>query len=290
MDEPKGGLLRVPGATLYYKVQGTGPLLLMLQGGDGDADATDALAAHLVERYTLLSYERRGLSRSPLDDPSAAPDLSTHGDDASRLLQAVTDEPAMLFGASFGALLGLELVSRHPEQVRLLVAHEPPATELLPEHDRERAVRGQEEVEQLYRREGIAAALRKFVAITGIDHDDREPDVDLAGPKPERIANLDFFLANDRAGRPPLPPRPRGTARRCRPDRCCGGALARERLRRQVRTSPRGGTRLALRGVPRRPRRVCPAPTSLRGSAARDPRRRSSSRGRMVKGVGITPR
>jgi pimeloyl-ACP methyl ester carboxylesterase len=197
MDEPKGGLLRVPGATLYYKVQGTGPLLLMLQGGDGDADATDALAAHLVERYTLLSYERRGLSRSPLDDPSAAPDLSTHGDDASRLLQAVTDEPAMLFGASFGALLGLELVSRHPEQVRLLVAHEPPATELLPEHDRERAVRGQEEVEQLYRREGIAAALRKFVAITGIDHDDREPDVDLAGPKPERIANLDFFLAND---------------------------------------------------------------------------------------------
>ena len=32
------GRLRVPGATLYYKTQGAGPVLLILQGGAGDAD------------------------------------------------------------------------------------------------------------------------------------------------------------------------------------------------------------------------------------------------------------
>jgi hypothetical protein len=40
--------LAVPGATLYYKAQGHGPLLLILQGGDGNADASDALAAGLT--------------------------------------------------------------------------------------------------------------------------------------------------------------------------------------------------------------------------------------------------
>ena len=61
--------LPVPGASLYYKVQGSGPLLLMLQGGDGDAEGSDGVAAHLIDRYTVVSYDRRGLSRSKLDSP-----------------------------------------------------------------------------------------------------------------------------------------------------------------------------------------------------------------------------
>ncbi len=197
MDESRADQLRVPGARLYYKVQGTGPLLLMLQGGDGDADGMDALAKQLVEGYTVLSYDRRGLSRSRLDDPGAAVDLTTHSDDASRLLHEVTSEPVLVFGASLGAMLGLDLVARHPEQVRLLVSHEPPATELLEEHDRELFVQGQEEVEELHRRGCIAAAMKRFIALTGVNYEDREPDLELARPKPERIANLEFFLTHD---------------------------------------------------------------------------------------------
>jgi pimeloyl-ACP methyl ester carboxylesterase len=187
----------VPGATLYYKVRGGGPLLLLLQGGDGDADGTDALADHLTSHYTVLSYDRRGLSRSPVSDPAAAVDVPAHSEDASRLLRAVTAEPALVFGTSLGAVLGLDLISRHPGQVRLLVAHEPPATELLPEPERNQARRDQEEAEDLYRQEGIAAAMRKFVAVAGIRFDDREPDVGIPQPKPERIANLEFFLTHD---------------------------------------------------------------------------------------------
>jgi pimeloyl-ACP methyl ester carboxylesterase len=189
--------LPVPGASLHYKIRGSGPLLLLLQGGDGDADGTDALAGHLASDYTVLSYDRRGLSRSPVSDPAAAIDMATHGEDASRLLSAVASGPALVFGASLGAVLGLDLISRHPGQVRLLIAHEPPATGLLSEPERSQAIRDQEEVEDLYRREGIAAAMRKFVAVAGIRFDDREPDVSIPQPRPERIANLQFFLAHD---------------------------------------------------------------------------------------------
>ena len=189
--------LPVPGATLHYKVRGNGPLLLLLQGGDGDADAADALAGHLADDYTVLSYDRRGLSRSPVSDLAAPVDMSTHSEDASRLLAALGSEPALVFGVSLGAMLGLDLISRHLEQVRLLVAYEPPATGLLPEPGRGQAIRDQEEVEELYRREGTAAAMRKFVAVAGIRFDDREPDIAIPRPRPERIANLEVFLARD---------------------------------------------------------------------------------------------
>jgi pimeloyl-ACP methyl ester carboxylesterase len=189
--------LAVPGATIYYKTQGYGPLLLILQGGDGNADASNVLAAGLTDHFTVVSYDRRGLTRSPVDDPSAPVDPTTHADDAARLLAAVTDQPAAVFGTSLGALIGLALLSRHPEQVRLLVAHEPPVTELLAEPERSQTQRGREEVEATYRSEGVAAAMKKFVALAGLRFDDLEPGVTLPEPKPERLANLEFFLSHD---------------------------------------------------------------------------------------------
>ncbi len=102
-----------------------------------------------------------------------------------------------MFGTSLGAVIGLALLSRHPEQVQLLVAHEPPVTELLAEPERSEAQRGREEVEATYRSEGVAAAMRKFVALAGLRFDDLEPGVYLPAPTPERLANLEFFLSHD---------------------------------------------------------------------------------------------
>lgn len=197
MTSPTIRTLDVPGAQLHYRICGSGPLLLILQSGDGDAEGTDALVDRLTDRYTVLTYDRRGLSRSPVDDPSVSPGIAGHSDDAHRLLAAVTHEPALVFGASIGALIGLDLVARHPERVRLLVAHEPPATELLPEPERREAARGQEAIEETFRRDGAGPAMRKLVALAGMDFNDREPDAELPRPKPERVANLGFFLTHD---------------------------------------------------------------------------------------------
>ncbi|MEV4287163.1 alpha/beta hydrolase [Nonomuraea bangladeshensis] len=190
-------ILHVPGARLRYLLRGTGPLLLLVAGGDGDAAASDDLAAQLADRYTVLTYDRRGLSASTLDDPGDPPTVTTHADDLHHLLAALTTEPAYVYGSSIGALICLELVSRHPEQVSVLVAHEPPATQLLPEPERSRARQEQQEVEDVHRAQGALAALRRFAALAAIDPADREPDVAATPPRPERLPNLEFFLTHD---------------------------------------------------------------------------------------------
>jgi pimeloyl-ACP methyl ester carboxylesterase len=193
----RDGTLRVDGAALFYRVRGSGPVLLMLPGGDGDADTVDTLRAQLVDCYTVVTYDRRGLSRSTRDAPSECLTLATHSDDAHSLLGALTDAPAFVLGSSIGALIGLDLVARHPQSVHLVVAHEPPAWELLPDAEGERAARAQEDAESTFQREGAAAAFKKFVALAGVDFNDREPDAVLAPPTSQRGANLSFFFTYD---------------------------------------------------------------------------------------------
>ena len=55
MSLTKSDSLRVPGAHLYYQVRGSGPLLLILQGADGDAGGSDSLTNHLIDHYTVLT-------------------------------------------------------------------------------------------------------------------------------------------------------------------------------------------------------------------------------------------
>jgi pimeloyl-ACP methyl ester carboxylesterase len=143
MQATKPNTLKVPGANLYYEVRGSGPVLLLICGGVYDADGYAGLAQQLADRYTVVTYDRRGNSRSPLDGPPEHQRIEVHGDDAQRVLVAagVTGgEPAHVFGNSSGAMIGLELAARHPEQVRTLVAHEPPLFELLSDRDRWRTV------------------------------------------------------------------------------------------------------------------------------------------------------
>ncbi|MFC4588363.1 alpha/beta fold hydrolase [Sphaerisporangium corydalis] len=187
----------VPGARLHYVLRGSGPLLVLVAGGDGDASSSDDLAARLADDYTVLTYDRRGLSGSTIDDPSDPPTVTTHADDLHHLLAAVTTEPAYVCGSSIGALISLELVSRHPGQVGVLVAHEPPTTQLLSEAERTRAAHDQREIEETHRTEGTFAALLKFAILTGIDLNDREPDVKAAPRGPGRLPNLEFFLTHD---------------------------------------------------------------------------------------------
>jgi pimeloyl-ACP methyl ester carboxylesterase len=188
------GTLAVPGADLYFKIRGSGPMLVLIQGGGGDADGTDAIAAHLIGDHTVVTYDRRGLSRSILTDPDEAPALDRHTDDLHRLLAAVATGPVLAFGTSLGAFLGLDLVSRHPGQVSLLVAHEPPATQLLPEAERARVRKLSDEADAAGQRGEEAAAL---VEAMGIDFEDHEPGVEFSPPTRRQAANDFFFNTRD---------------------------------------------------------------------------------------------
>ncbi|WP_370023837.1 alpha/beta fold hydrolase [Planotetraspora sp. GP83] len=192
--------LKVPGATLYYEVRGSGPVLLMIPGGPTDASVFAGLSDALADRYTTVAYDPRGNSRSVLDGPPEDQRLDVHGDDAHHLLAAVTSEPAYVLGSSGGAQIGLDLAARHPERVRTLVAHEPPAVELLPDAARHRAL--MREVYDTYRKEGVGPAMRKFEEGIGMGGEDDEvpPPMDPGAEMPEDmariIANLEFFIAH----------------------------------------------------------------------------------------------
>ena len=66
-----------------------------------------------------------------------------------------------LFASSGGAVNALALVARHPEQVRTLVAHEPPLAAILP--DREGALAVTEAIADTYQRSGFGPAMAQFI-------------------------------------------------------------------------------------------------------------------------------
>src|SRR5207237_986715 len=141
--------------TLYYEVRGSGPVLLMMPGGPADAGAFRNIAQPLASHYTVVTYDPRGLSHSTLDGPLQDERIvEIFADDVHRLLSETAKEPADVFGSSGGAVIGLELAARHPEQVRTLVSHEPPAPALLADPARERAAMA--EIVHTFRTAGIA--------------------------------------------------------------------------------------------------------------------------------------
>ncbi|MGY0024484.1 alpha/beta fold hydrolase [Streptomyces sp. YJ-C3] len=158
--------LRVPGATLYHETRGEGPPLLLLPGAGGDAAALDPVADALSGTFTVLTHDPRGYSRSTLDGPRAEQRVDVHADDALRLLDAVAPgEPAYVAGASSGAIVTLDLLARHPERLRRVLAHEPPSWSVLPDAAEQLAFF--QEVHDTLVAEGLAAAGERFLKGVG---------------------------------------------------------------------------------------------------------------------------
>lgn len=192
--------LRVPGAALRYRVDGTGPTLLLGQSGEGGVDRAAPLVAALADRFAVVTYDRRGLPGSPVDDPGAAVTMATHVDDARRLLTAVADGPVLMAGMSYGAVIGLHLACEHPEVVRAVIAHEPVAPGLLLHADGARLRAELAGVEGVFGEEGWEAAVRAIAPILGIDpaRQGREDGVEPGSPfAADRRAGFERFLAVD---------------------------------------------------------------------------------------------
>lgn len=193
------GVLKVPGARLHYQVAGVGPLLLIAQSGEGDADRTVDLVGHLTDGFTVVTYDRRGLSRSRLEEPGRGTTLVEHADDVHALLGALTDGPALMLGCSLGAVIGLHSALRHPGRIRTLIAHEPVAPRLLGAADRDRHRRELRALRDVYEREGLTTAIAEIARVLGIDPAAQEAEPDLT-PQPldaRREANFDYFIRHD---------------------------------------------------------------------------------------------
>jgi len=187
--------LTVPGATLHYEVTGSGPVLLLIAGGGTDAGMFDGMVGQLAADYTVVAYDPRGNSRSRYDGEPVDERIDQSAEDALALIDAVGgSEPAFVFGTSSGALAGLELITRHPDRVRMLVVHEPPCTELLPDAADARAFF--QDVYDTYKSEGLAAADVLFMVGTGTDDDAMPPMEDLLPEFRELAERMQANAAN----------------------------------------------------------------------------------------------
>lgn len=193
------GTLEVPGATLRYETRGSGPVLLLIPGGAGDAGLFEGVADLLAAAgHTVVSYDQRGLSRSPLDGPPADQLVREWSEDAARLLDLLApDEEAYVFGSSSGAIVALDLLARRPERLRRVAAHEPPLLGLLAEPAPHQALFA--EVRELVRTAGVGPATARFAeGLGGAERDDRREPTELPPGIQEMAgrmtANMPFFL------------------------------------------------------------------------------------------------
>lgn len=201
MTQPtKSATLKVPGATLYYEVQGSGPLLLIIPGGPQDAGVFAELSQRLADRYTVVAYDPRGNSRSSFDGEIKPLLMDQQADDAALLIEALGDGPAYVFGTSGGAQIGLNLAARHPKLVRALVAHEPPSTMLL--DDPSEAIAADQALYDTYLKDGVDAAMGMFFSQHGLEGDAEPapPEFEMPPEEMETFArvsgNFEYWLAH----------------------------------------------------------------------------------------------
>jgi acetyltransferase/esterase len=105
------------------------------------------------------------MTAEPVSDPSRLHSCLEHNGMSS----------ARVFGSSGGAVIGLDLATRNPQAVELLVAHEPPVISVLDDADTWFAFF--DKVGKTYDEDGVGPALTAFMAAaTRAEHEPRSPN------------------------------------------------------------------------------------------------------------------
>lgn len=118
-------LADVDGVQLYYERRGGGPSVLFVSGATGDAGHWTRVADVLAGEYTVVSYDRRGNSRSPRPAGWTTTTIEEQADDAAALLGALDLAPATVFATSAATGILASLCLRHPQVLRGAIFHEP---------------------------------------------------------------------------------------------------------------------------------------------------------------------
>src|ERR1700716_891799 len=185
----------VNGIELYFHERGNGTPLLLIHGTQPDADAWGQLPDLLAARHRVMTYDRRGFSRSR---HAPIKDYRVHAADAAALLEHLQAAPVAVLGWRWGALVALEWAREHPALVSALVLVEPAVH--LKKHATLALVRTALAMQFLRRLRGDAAAAEHFLRWahgyrTGGSALDRFPDSIRAAIRANGAAVLTEFDA-----------------------------------------------------------------------------------------------
>lgn len=181
--EPITKSFDAPGATITYDVRPsaatTEPPLLLI-GSPMGASGFATLAGFFPDR-TVVTYDPRTADRSKRTDGKLSTEVAEHAEDLHRLIGELGGGPVDIFASSGGATNALALVERHPEDVRTLVAHEPPSAATVP--DREAALAAVRDLHDTYLRAGQGVAMAKFILL--VSHQGPIPEDWPSRPDPD---------------------------------------------------------------------------------------------------------
>ena len=164
----KTNTLETAEADIVYDVEGPLPTAdgrppLFMIGQPMDASGFRTLASYFPDR-TVITYDPRGLGRSIRKDGRVDNAPTVQAADVHAVIGALDVGPVEMFASSGGAVTALALVATYPNDVTVLVAHEPPLVNVLP--DAETAERAIAQFRVAYAAAGWGIGMAAFIAMT----------------------------------------------------------------------------------------------------------------------------
>ncbi|KAI9253689.1 Alpha/Beta hydrolase protein [Helicostylum pulchrum] len=154
--------LQAYNANLCYEVDGTGPFIVIVAGGNGGAKLFKRFRDLLVKHFTVVLYDRRGFFRSKLTGPQDySKRLDTDVDDLYKIMSNITKEKFILFGISSSGAILMDYLNKYPETLLKCFVHEP-ILYMEGLEGREEIRNYHLDIYNLYQNEGRNAAMRMF--------------------------------------------------------------------------------------------------------------------------------
>ena len=110
---------------LYYELNGErGDPMILIHGSWGDHENWEAVVPGLSKTFRVLTYDRRGHSKS--EKAGGQGSFDEDAQDAAALLSSLGFSRAHVVGNSGGSIIALKLASTRPSIFLSLAIHEPP--------------------------------------------------------------------------------------------------------------------------------------------------------------------
>jgi pimeloyl-ACP methyl ester carboxylesterase len=108
---------RIPanGTTMYVRIGGTGPAVVLLHGYGETGDVWAPLARVLARDHTVIVPDLRGIGLSP--QTQRGYDKKTQGEDIAGVLDALKIAKADLVTHDIGNMVGYAFAAEHPERI-----------------------------------------------------------------------------------------------------------------------------------------------------------------------------
>ena len=119
----------VNGVDLFFETTGSGERVVLTHGSWTDATNWAAVVGALAERFQVVTWDRRGHTRSQTGTGPGS--LSEDAADLAALIEHLGEPPVHLVGNSYGGSIVLTLLTTRPDLIASAAVHEPPLFALL---------------------------------------------------------------------------------------------------------------------------------------------------------------